>query len=545
MTMITEQRPSPPGTQPQVTISPALQFALRLKGSIERCPASNDTHHHGDGDGDDDHHQGGTNPPSIKEVQILLDLGAQHQYEWYQDEQGRTPLHHACLRGSLPVVRLLIQAGHPWHAVDDQKKTGAELAMEHGHHHVYQYLLEEGVRSEMILGLAGRSASSSKALGDTTGTMGRSNASSDHQVTDDGAADGDADDHRHQTDTQAPPPTAAAASVHFQYDPNGAPPATYLDQSISYQDHVLVDEEKNAVMMSWEGPLMLRHAALLCQSAHLTHIPYTHPGKVVPPLEEVRQSSRASALQEPAIPPCTEQEPPSVLRVLNVGFGLGMIDSYIQWFLTRNKTLHPHMVCHHYIVEAHPGVLEEMERKGWTSSSNDGDNDDDEATAAAAAGVHLHILPGRWQEVLPRLLEEEGVQLDGIFFDTFGEDYEALREWHELVPDLLACHDQAVYTFFNGLGGTNPFFHDVYCQLVELELHDLGFQVEWETLPVELLDHHLAWKGLKRPYFSLNEYRLPVVIFISILPSLLIYSSVATCWIDIDKFLLLLPLFGE
>ena len=46
------------------------------------------------------------------------------------------------------------------------------------------------------------------------------------------------------------------------------------------------------------------------------------------------------------------------------------------------------------------------------------------------------------------------------------------REFFEFVPNIL--REGGEFSFFNGLAGTNPFFHDVYCQLVELEVCELS-----------------------------------------------------------------------
>jgi type IV protein arginine methyltransferase len=101
---------------------------------------------------------------------------------------------------------------------------------------------------------------------------------------------------------------------------------------------------------------------------------------------------------------------------------------------------------------------------------------------------------------------------DGIFWDTFGEDYDDQREFHALVPQLLKS--DGIFTFFNGLGGGNKFFNDVYCRLAELELQDLGFKVEYMTVPIDTSSSQL-WDGVKRKYYSLSQYQLPLVRFAS------------------------------
>ncbi len=162
-------------------------------------------------------------------------------------------------------------------------------------------------------------------------------------------------------------------------------------------------------------------------------------------------------------------------RILNVGFGLGLVDSYIQ-------EMDP---AEHTIIEAHPDVYKKMIADGW----------DKKAT----------ILFGRWQDVQDQLQV-----YDGIFFDTFGEYYDDLKEFHDMLPNIL--DEEGVYSFFNGLAGTDLFFHKVSCEIAELDLRELGFRVEWETISMEELGDE-TWNAIKRPYWSLPIYQIPTVTF--------------------------------
>lgn len=96
----------------------------------------------------------------------------------------------------------------------------------------------------------------------------------------------------------------------------------------------------------------------------------------------------------------------------------------------------------------------------------------------------------------------------GIFFDTYGEYYEDLREFHEHLPALLK--PEGIYSFFNGLCGGNPFFHVVYCNLVSLELENLGYSTQLIPLPVKDCLGDEIWEGVKHKYWQLDTYYLPV-----------------------------------
>nr|ACG37215.1 arginine N-methyltransferase 2 [Zea mays] len=210
---------------------------------------------------------------------------------------------------------------------------------------------------------------------------------------------------------------------------NGPPAESYLESRVSFSEERVMDAESKAVMMAWERPLMEAHARAVCQGGG---------------------------------------------KVLNVGFGMGLVDEAIQRYGPEEHT----------IVEAHPEVYERMLKLGWGDKKN------------------VRIVFGRWQDVMPQL-----GSYDGIFFDTYGEYYEDMREFHQHLPKLLK--PGGIYSYFNGLCGDNAFFHAVYCQLVALELANLGYSTQFIPLPVKDCLAEEVWKGVKRKYWQLDTYYLP------------------------------------
>ena len=89
--------------------------------------------------------------------------------------------------------------------------------------------------------------------------------------------------------------------------------------------------------------------------------------------------------------PAGQQTVPLLPRksVLNVGFGIGIIDTYLQ---------EQHQPVHHIIIEAHPDVYQRMLATGWGNKPN------------------VCICFGKWQTVIPQLIAE-GVVVDAIFYD--------------------------------------------------------------------------------------------------------------------------------
>ncbi|THX05069.1 arginine N-methyltransferase 2 [Aureobasidium pullulans] len=172
------------------------------------------------------------------------------------------------------------------------------------------------------------------------------------------------------------------------------------------------------------------------------------------------------------------------LRVLNVGHGMGIIDGIFQ-----SKD-----VSAHHIIEAHPDVLARMRKDGWYEKP----------------GVTVH--EGRWQDVVPKLVEQN-VIFDGIYFDTFAEEYKALKEFFsEYVIGLM--DPEGRFGFFNGLGADRQVCYDVYTRVVEMDLFDAGMDTEFEDIHIPDLDEQGEWEGVRRRYWALDNYRMPTCKFV-------------------------------
>lgn len=309
----------------------------------------------------------------IEEAEKLLNTQAD---PCFQDEEGRSPLMAAAQGGHVELVKRLLAVGAPWNAIDKEGRCAGEYAMDAGQQEAIDVLLEAGVRAELLCGALERKS-------------GR--------------------------------PEEAASS------------AAYLRQPLQYGEggdgaNVLMDN-KQAVMMAWELPLMDAHANVIC----------TGRGDV-----------------------------------LNIGFGLGIIDEAIQRLRPRSHT----------IVEAHPDVLAKMKELGWDKKPG------------------VNIVSGRWQDTLEQL-----GHYDGIFFDTYSEFYEDLREFQGHLPKLL--RKGGLYSYFNGLAADNPFFHAVTCQVCKQELGRLGLATQFVSLPINVSDK-IVWRKVGNKYWQLDTYFLPV-----------------------------------
>lgn len=214
----------------------------------------------------------------------------------------------------------------------------------------------------------------------------------------------------------------------------------YLERNVRYNESktALLDDDDDAVMMEWERPLMDAHASIITSNSQ--------EGKTV----------------------------------LNVGFGMGIIDTALQ-------KLKPKL---HVIIEAHPLVHKKMLEDGWNEKEN------------------VRICFGKWQDIMPNLIKE-GLSFDGIFYDTYGEHFTDLEDFQLSVSKTLQKPD-GIYSFFNGLAPDNLFFHGVACQCVKLQLAHLG--LESEFAPCEIRVNENEWVGCRRKYWHGREtYYLPIV----------------------------------
>lgn len=117
----------------------------------------------------------------------------------------------------------------------------------------------------------------------------------------------------------------------------------------------------------------------------------------------------------------------------------------------------------------------------------------------------VEIKFARWQDVINEL----GL-FDGIFFDSFGENYDDLKEFHESLSNLMR-DETSCYSYFNGLAGTNPFFHSVASRICSADLQEMGIKTEYIEIdtPTEI-DEKNIWDDVKRKYYSLEKYRIPI-----------------------------------
>lgn len=250
-----------------------------------------------------------------------------------------TPLH--VLARSLPLdikdeelqvvmdmMNILFEYGAGWNFIDYEDKTVGDLFLERNQSRespLYRRLVEAGVSAELLL---------RKLNGGDVEFL-----DTDELI-----------DIEPEESVQTAVDGQKEESVGSDDDATAANQQVYLKTELEYKDDALITKEnKDGVMMDWETKIM--------ELASETLFP--------------------------------DPEATNSATILNIGFGMGIIDTFIQ----------ARKPYRHYICEAHPDVLAKMKMDGWYEKDN------------------VVILEGRWQDTLNNLLDKGEVFFDIIYYE--------------------------------------------------------------------------------------------------------------------------------
>ncbi|KAL4399794.1 Arginine N-methyltransferase 2 [Malassezia pachydermatis] len=343
---------------------------------------------------------------------------------WYADDEmiGWDALHYAADAGHVDVVRLLLKHGAIWNAVDHLGYTAADVAWSRNHVKCYEVLFQEGERQSFLVDLLSRRVHQDQEQ--------ESNEVEDNAV--------------HTKEGEQEQLTLVSGSHNEVTYSN----TDFLQSRLTFVKDErgqwrCLDKDKNMVMAEWENEIMLASARALCEGQ------------------------------------------PEGFSILNVGFGLGIIDEAIQSYKPGR----------HVIIEPHPDVIAFMEERGWHERPG------------------VEIFKGTWEQFMKPENDDDGSiamalgDFDAIYFDTYSQDYQDLRLFFECLPNVLSG-PEARFSFFHGLAATNQFLYNVYTRVSELDLKDIGLSTKWSTLSLQLDEE--TWDGVKRKYWTLPQYYLPV-----------------------------------
>ena len=160
--------------------------------------------------------------------------------------------------------------------------------------------------------------------------------------------------------------------------------------------------------------------------------------------------------------------------VLNIGFGLGIIDTYIK---ERNPE-------NHTIVDIHPDVVKHANSMGFNN-----------------------IIQSDWRDYVEQCVKN-GIKFDSIYFDTYVFDW-SMHEWlnfGEAVESIL--NNGGVFCWFNGSAAENvDFTYKFKTQNPNWELHS-------ETISIfDIMDRcrengktDFDWKAMNAKNYELNWF---------------------------------------
>ena len=205
----------------------------------------------------------------------------------------------------------------------------------------------------------------------------------------------------------------------------------YINQKLTYtEDGRLLDENGNAVMMDWETPIMEKSAEIICKKGG---------------------------------------------KILNVGFGMGLVDSFIEKY----------DIQEHWIIEPHLDVYTKILEDGWHLNPR------------------VRIMYGDWQWYVKYM-----PKFDGIYIDTWDEEiYDFLRN----TPNMLK--EDGILSFFNNPRGDEQGLH------MTKEHYDIlspMCNINYETIELEHVDGpekqtangafywHTDWKTYYCPILTLK-----------------------------------------
>ncbi|KAI4732136.1 arginine N-methyltransferase 2 [Aureobasidium sp. EXF-10728] len=351
---------------------------------------------------------------------------------------------------ALKTVKLLLENGAIWNDLDDNNETPGCLALRLGLKKCYEAMVEAGVRAELLLSRL-------------DGFQMLAQYEDDSEDEDEEAEGFEIVENENGDSLQASMVEVEENAPEL-VGPDGTVPG-----SDSVPELVQIDEngEETKVDVNSEDYL----------ASNLT---FKGDRLLDADKNGVMMAWETDIMQKTVDKLCPEPG----LRVLNVGHGMGIIDGIFQ----------DKKVAVHHIIEAHPDVLARMRKDGWYEKP----------------GVKIH--EGRWQDVVHKLVEQNEV-FDGIYFDTFAEEYKALKEFFtEYVIGLL--DPEGRFGFFNGLGADRQVCYDVYTRVVEMDLFDAGMDTEFEDIHIPDLDGQGEWEGVRRRYWALDNYRMPTCKFV-------------------------------
>jgi len=196
--------------------------------------------------------------------------------------------------------------------------------------------------------------------------------------------------------------------------------ANYLNEKLKYTQLSLIDEQSNPIMMDWENNIMQESAKVICRNGG---------------------------------------------DILNIGFGMGIIDNYIQ--KENFKT--------HTIIECHSDVIQKMKKDEWFNK------------------INTKVINDKWQNSIKNI-----GTFDGVYYNTWKDDYLSfIGEVHKIV------NTGGIFSFFN-TQYYNPNTRSIprvyYNKLKEnFYIDSIQIDINYEDYNIENIDRY--WSTSRKKYW--------------------------------------------
>jgi len=154
--------------------------------------------------------------------------------------------------------------------------------------------------------------------------------------------------------------------------------------------------------------------------------------------------------------------------ILNVGFGLGIIDSYIQ----------QHKIKSHTIIEIHPGVIQHAKNLGFDKKAR--------------------LCQGDWRVWISKF-KEEGKKFDGIYFDTYNITEES-NEWADFAREVDSIlKPGGIFSYFNNTAARDGHFMNI--------MNSLPYSLRFKRINLKDIEE-VANKEINKKSLQYRDYSL-------------------------------------
>jgi len=148
--------------------------------------------------------------------------------------------------------------------------------------------------------------------------------------------------------------------------------------------------------------------------------------------------------------------------ILNVGYGMGIIDNYIR----------SHNPKKHTVIEVHPQIAEIARSKGY------------------------NVIEGDWMDIIDDFIKNE-IKFDGVYFDTYSFDRPDWFLFSKRVSEIL--NPEGVYSYFNAAAahsqGVAKYLKSKGWNFKKYEIEVERINIIEETEVPELYTHVcISWK---------------------------------------------------